>query len=136
MSTRMTKAHHHQCPRGFTLVEALASLMLIAVVLPLVIQGVSTSARSAADYDRRATAMMLAQSQLEEAILAEAWTFGDTEGIFDEAHGQEAELYAWTLTTTDWGEGLDYQELTLTVSWNSGGEDQSVRLKTVVYTGT
>jgi type II secretory pathway pseudopilin PulG len=118
------------------LVEALASLMLVAVVLPVVIQGVNTSAKSAADYDRRAAAMMLAQSQLEEAILAEAWTFGDTEGVFDEAHGEDAELYTWTLTTTDWGEGLDYQELTLTVFWNSGGEDQSVRLKTVVYTGT
>lgn len=136
MSTRTTKARRQVRCHGFTLVEALASLMLIAVVLPLVIQGVNTSAKSAADYDRRATAMMLAQSQLEEAILAEAWTFGDTEGVFDEAHGEDAEMYSWMLTATDWGIGLDYQELTLTVVWNSGGGDQSVHLKTVVYTGT
>ena len=136
MSTSMTKARRQEYPRGFTLVEALASLMLIAVVLPLVIQGVNTAAKSAADYDRRATAMMLAQSQLEEAILAEAWTFGDTDGVFDEVHGEEADQYTWTLAATDWGDGLNYQELTLTVIWNSGGEDQSLRLKTVVYTGT
>jgi type II secretory pathway pseudopilin PulG len=131
----MRSATRYRRKGGFTLIEALASLMLVAVVLPLVVRGVTMSAKSAADYDRRATAMMLAQSQMEEAILAEAWTFGDSEGVFEETYGEEAERYAWAFTTTDWGEGTDYRELRLRVVWNSGGADQSVVLTTVVYAG-
>ena len=130
MSTRTTKRSG-----GFTLVEALASLMLLAVVLPFVVRGVNLSARSAADYDRKATAMMLAQTMMEEAILTEAWQFGDSSGEFDDSFGTDSERYTWSLTSSDW-QSSDYLELTLTVFWNSGAGQKSVQLKTVVYTGT
>ena len=130
MSTRTTKRSG-----GFTLVEALASLMLLAVVLPFVVRGVNLSARSAADYDRKATAMMLAQTMMEEAILTEAWQFGDSAGEFDDSLGTDSERYTWSLTSSDW-QSSDYLELTLTVFWESGSEQKSVQLKTVVYAGT
>ena len=120
---------------GFTLVEALASLMLLAVVLPFVVRGVNLSAKSAADYDRKATAMMLAQAMMEEAILTEAWQFGDSSGEFDDSFGTDSERYTWSLTSTDW-QSSDYLELTLRVDWISGAEQKSVQLKTVVYVGT
>lgn len=120
--------------RGFTLVEALAALMLVAIVLPFVMRGITLSASNAAYADRRSTAMMLAQSKMDEAILAEAWQFGESEGQFSEEVGDEAERYTWTLTVEDWLI-TDYNELTLTVTWLRGVRQESVQLKTVVYTG-
>lgn len=120
--------------RGFTLVEALAALMLVAIVLPLVMRGITTSAQAASQADRRETAMMLAQSQMEEAVLAQAWQFGDTEGVFEEVHGPEAERYTWELTISDWL-STDFRELTITVYWTQGVQAKRVELKTVVYAG-
>lgn len=121
--------------RAFTLIEALAALMLVAIVLPFVMRGITLSASSAAHTDRQATAMMLAQTQMEEAILSEAWTFGSAEGEFDETYGDGAERYTWTLTDEDW-QSTDFRELTLTVRWMRGQEERTVSLKTVVYAGT
>ena len=120
--------------RGFTLIEALASLMLVAIVLPFVVRGIALSARGASDQDRRATAAMLAQTQLEEVLLSEAWRFGDAEGDFDETYGNDAQRYTWDLSVTDW-QAADFRELAVTVRWTSGVDEKDVRLKTVVYAG-
>lgn len=117
--------------RGFTLVEALASLMLVAVVLPFVIRGVSMSARNAAEADRKATAAMLAQTRLDEVVLSKSWELGDAEGEFDEAYGKEAMRYTWDLTVGDW-QSTDYRELVLTVRWMRGEQERKVALTTVV----
>jgi len=108
--------------------------MLLAVVLPFVVRGINQSASSAAAYDRRATAMMLAESKLAQAVLAEAWDLGQAEGTFEQADGDGAERFTWALTVADW-QSTDYRELTMTVSWESGRGEQSVQLKTVVYAG-
>jgi len=120
--------------RSFTLVEALAALMLVAIVLPFVMRGITMSAKSASNADRRETALMLAQTQLDEAVLAEAWQFGGSEGVFDETLGKEAERYTWALTINDWV-STDFRELTMTVRWMQGMEEKTVQLKTVVYAG-
>ncbi|MFN3167807.1 MAG: hypothetical protein ACE37H_12160 [Phycisphaeraceae bacterium] len=108
--------------------------MLVAIVLPFVMRGITMSAQNASNADRRETALMLAQTQLDEAVLAEAWQFGGAEGVFDEVYGREAERYTWELTIDDWV-STDFHELTMTVRWMRGLEEQSVRLKTVVYAG-
>ena len=120
---------------GFTLIEALASLLLVAIILPFVIRGINLSARNAAHTDREATAIVLAQSQLEEVLITEDWQLGDAEGIFAEHYGTEAQRYTWQLTVEDW-QSTDYNELTLSVRWSSGAGQRSVELKTVVYAGT
>ena len=124
-----------QKSRGFTLVEALAALMLVAIVLPFVIRGISLSARNAAYTDRKATAVMLAQSQMDEALITDAWQFGASEGVFDERYGDDTERYTWDLAVQDW-QSTDFRELTLTVRWVRGVDEQSVQLKTVVYAGS
>lgn len=106
--------------------------MLVAIVLPFVMNGVALSARSGADTDRQATAMMLAQTQMEEVLLSNTWQFGDTSGGFDETYGNDAYRYTWSLTVGDWT-STDFRELTLTVRWIRGQDEHSVRLTTVVY---
>lgn len=120
--------------RGFTLVEALAALMLVAIVLPVVMRGVTLSAQGVSLADRQETAMMLAQTKLEEAILAQAWQFGDDEGDFSDFYGSDAQRYTWSLVIQDWI-STDFRELTMTVYWTQGYQQQSVELKTVIYAG-
>jgi len=130
MSNRTTKQRRAR-RHGFTLVEALASLMLVAVVLPFVIRGVAMSARNAAEADRRAEAVMLAQTKLEQAVLAGAWQTGDAEGNFDERYGADAARYTWAMTAADW-QGTDYREVTMMVRWQRGQKEKSVAVATVV----
>jgi len=106
-------------------------MVLIAVVLPLVISGINFAARSATETDRHATAMMLAQSKLDEILLTGEWQFGDTDGEFDQTAGDSAENYAWRLAVNDW-QSTDFHELTLTVYWSRGIRERAVELKTVV----
>ena len=107
--------------------------MLVAVVLPFVMRGIAMSAEGGAEVDRRASAMMLAQTMMQEAILAKAWESGDAEGTFDAAvYGDGAERFTWSLTSEDWGGSGFYNQLTLTVSWGRGDRMESVQLQTVV----
>lgn len=131
MSTFNPKRKQH----GFTLVEALAALMLVAIILPFVIRAIGVSARNAAYSDREATAVMLAQSQLDEILITDAWQFGDTEGVFEDHYGKDAKRYTWDLAVEDW-QSTDFNELTLSVRWLRGGDEQSVQLVTVVYAGS
>lgn len=120
---------------GFTLIEALAALVLVAVVLPFVVRGLALSADNAADLDREATAVMLAQNMMEIALLEEAWRFGDASGDFDESFGSDAKDFTYTLGVADW-QSTDFAQLTVTVSWASGVKQKSVSVSTVVYAGS
>ncbi|XAM00276.1 prepilin-type N-terminal cleavage/methylation domain-containing protein [Phycisphaeraceae bacterium D3-23] len=119
--------------RGFTLIEALAALMLMAVVVPLVLRGIALSAQVGVLADRRAHATMLADTRLTEAILNGEWEEGDSAGTFDpESYGSDAELYQWYLLVDDWNSQTAFKEVTLVVSWQQRGEEQIVSLTTVV----
>jgi prepilin-type N-terminal cleavage/methylation domain-containing protein len=59
--------------RGFTLIEVLASLLLMAIVIPVAMQGVSTASRAGLLGQRKAAAMRVAERMLEELVIT-----GDT----------------------------------------------------------
>ncbi|MFI4859633.1 MAG: prepilin-type N-terminal cleavage/methylation domain-containing protein [Phycisphaerales bacterium JB063] len=131
--TRHTRLSRHRRNAGFTLVEALAALMLMAVVIPLVMRGVAMSAQVGVLADRRAQATMLADTRLTEAILNGEWEEGDSAGAFDEeTYGSEAETFEWFLLVDDWNGQIAFKEITLIVTWQQRGEEQHVALATVV----
>lgn len=109
--------------------------MLVALVLPFAIRGVNLSVRGASQADREATAIMLAQSQLDQILIDGSWQFGDTEGTFDEeTYGNQAQRYTWQLIVNDW-QSTDFRELTLRVRWGEDAQQQSTQLSTVVNAG-
>ena len=55
-------------PRGFSLIEVLAALMLVAIVLPVAMRGLSMASRQASVAARRSQATMLAERQLNEIL--------------------------------------------------------------------
>ncbi|MCI0498152.1 MAG: type II secretion system protein GspI [Planctomycetales bacterium] len=114
--------------RGFTFMEILATMVLIGLILPVAMKGISIATALASDSIRRQEALGLAENRLAEALLKEEWKSGSQSGSFD----QDFEGHTWTLETTDWTEpGL--KQVDLTVSWEHRGHPKQIRLTTLVY---
>jgi prepilin-type N-terminal cleavage/methylation domain-containing protein len=121
--------------RAFTLIEVLATLMLMAIILPTIMRGI-TLAQQAADSSRHRTeAAGLAQMELDQIIAAQTWQTGDQTGDFS----PDWPNYTWKSAVAPWpgdstGAGID--EIDLTVNWNANGKQQSVVLSTLAYPRT
>ncbi len=114
---------------GFTIIEILAAFVLIAIVIPVVMKGLSLSMAVAADSARKNHAVILAQNRLAEIVVDEDWQDSRLTGDF----GQEHENYRWQMDSFDWIEPY-VKQVDLKVFWESRGAERSVRLSTLVYT--
>ena len=116
-------------PGGFTLMEVLATIVLIAIVLPVVMQGIALAASLANTAKYKAEAAVLVRSKLNELLATREWQSGNLSGDFAPDHPEfrwSVELAAWQTTTL--------QQLDLHVFWNSRGWEQSVTVSTLVDT--
>jgi general secretion pathway protein I len=118
--------------RGFTLIEVLATLLLLAIVLPAVMQGVSLASGMASSSKRRNEAAGLAESKLNELIATGQWQSGQTSGDFGtdwpDYHWQ-ASIGSWQYDTTSAG----LQQLDVQVTWMYRNRPDSVALSTLTY---
>ncbi len=121
--------------RGFTLIEALAALLLVAIVLPVVMQGVSLATRAASSAKRQTQAVSLAHSKLAELIATRQWKAGALSGRFDDMPGDGSELdYKWSAETIAWQEQY-VKQLDVHVTWMSAGQQKQLTLTSLVYEG-
>jgi prepilin-type N-terminal cleavage/methylation domain-containing protein len=119
--------------RGFTLVEILATFVLMAIILPVAMSGISMAAKLASQAKHRVEAASLAQQKLNELVLSGDYENGDQEG---EVSG-DTTLYLWRLDVLDWEEEDAMQQLDLSVTWETaGGGENTVTLSTLAYTGS
>ncbi len=100
------------CHPGFTLMEVLASLLLLAVVLPVVMSGASLSLRAAEDSRYKAQASLLAQAELSQLLAANQWELQKMTGDFGASYPQ----YRWTALLTNY-EDSTLLQLDVTVTW-------------------
>ena len=113
--------------RAFTLVEVLAALVLIAIVVPVTMQGVSVANRAGLMGQRRASAMRIAERVLNETVIMAGAQSASSTG--STAEGGQA--YAWTLTSTTWPTDAMTQ-LTVTVSFVVQGEAFEATASTLI----
>lgn len=113
---------------GFTLMEILAALVLIGVVLPVVMKGVSMASILASDSGRKYEALGLAESKLTEVLLNADWQSGSDSGDFE----PDFQGYTWTLETADWTQA-DLKQVDVVVAWEQRGRLREIRLSTLVY---
>lgn len=113
---------------GFTLMEVLAAMALLALVLPVAMKGISIAVNLASDSTRKMTASRLAENRLSEAVLLEEWKTGDAKGDF----GNEYPDFKWTLVTSNRSEaGL--KQIDVAVAWKHRGYEKETVLTTLVY---
>jgi prepilin-type N-terminal cleavage/methylation domain-containing protein len=116
--------------RGFTLVEVLATVALIAIVLPVAMYGIQLCMQTASAARRQAEAATLAQSKLQELTAMAAvpqFSAGNESGDF----APDFPDYKWQATTTDIDTNL--QQLDVRVSWVARNQERDLTVSTWVY---
>jgi prepilin-type N-terminal cleavage/methylation domain-containing protein len=117
--------HRWRTAAGFTLVEVLAALMLVGIVLPIAMQGVTLSLQTAARSRHLTEASQLGNNKLNElAVLKDESLFngsGQFEGFPE---------YRWESTSTLRDTGL--YEVNVRVIWTAQGLEQWLTLTTLI----
>jgi len=119
---------------AFTLLEVLAALMLLAIVLPVVLRGISMATQLAAHTRFRDQAVTLCEARLAEVIANQEWQDGDAVGDFsdEELWGPDASRYVWEQEVDDW-ETSSIKQVTVHVIWQQRNQEQVVTLSTLVH---
>lgn len=130
--TSAQEARHQSSHRqgAFTLVEVLATLMLVAIILPVAMKGISLAAMTAGAAKQRMEAAALAETRLGELLATGEWLNGDLSGDF----GPDWPDHHWTADVRDW-EGTTLRQVDVRVKWTTRGKERSITLTTLVYTG-
>jgi prepilin-type N-terminal cleavage/methylation domain-containing protein len=117
--------------KGFTLIEILATLALVAIVLPVAMSALTLAMNTALASRQRTEATALARSKMADLVAAGQWQDARQAGDF----APEQPDYAWSATVSDW-EGTYLRQMDVEVDWQHRGETCRVMLSTLVYTGT
>ena len=118
--------------RAFTLIEVLATLLLIAIVMPAVMQGVSIALATAGSARQRTEAAAVAQAQLATLLATGQWNGGILAGDIlsnGATYHWQATVQTWPLDTTTVG----LMQLDMVVSWAGHNGRQSITLSTITY---
>lgn len=117
--------------RGFTLVEVLATILIIALVLPTAMRGIALVTRMASLSNRRIVASTYAEAKMSELIASGEWEHG---GLSRGNFGSDAPDYVWDIDVRNW-DVSPMSELRVSVYWDGGeyDEDRCVTLTTLVY---
>jgi len=116
---------------AFTLIEVLAALTLVAIVLPVVVDGVSLSLATAGQARQQTEAASLAQSKLAELVATGQLHDSEIAGDF----GPDWPEYRWSAWVDEW-EDTRLAQLDVSVIWTRRGRERNVTLTTLIYEGT
>ena len=117
--------------RGLTLIEVLATIVLMGIVLPVAMHGISLCLATASVARQRSEAAGLAEAKLNELLATGDWQFGTMSGDFGEAWPE----YHWTGGTSDFSDPT-LRQLSVRVFWASRGQQRDVTVTTLVYQST
>ena len=113
--------------RGFTLIEVLASLVLVALIIPVAMKGISIATILASESKSRLEALELAQIRLSEILLDMDWQNSTMSGTFEDEYAR----YRWQMNAEDWTE-TGIKQVEVKVLWESRGYEREVSLTTLV----
>ena len=113
--------------KAFTFAEVLAAMVFMAILIPVVMQGLSLANRASVFAERKRMAAFLANGKLNEIVSTESWSFSSNRGDFS----PEYSMYQWELLQPGW-EQDNMQELTCVVTFQVQGRDYQIQLSTLV----
>jgi prepilin-type N-terminal cleavage/methylation domain-containing protein len=113
---------------GFTFIELLATVVLIAIIMPVAMRSIGLCTRLGGLSRRQIEAASLAKAKMTELTVTGDWASGNQHGDF----GQDWPGYEWRVSVTNWTDAT-VRQLDLTVLWESAGRQREVTLSTLVY---
>ncbi len=127
MSRDKTTATGHR-PRGFTFIELLATVVLIAIIMPVAMKSIGLCTRLGGLSRRQIEAASLAKMKMTDMLVTGDWETGAQRGNF----GEDWPGYEWKGTVTNWTDST-VREFDVTVFWESMGRQREITLSTLVY---
>ena len=112
--------------RAFTLIEVLAALLLMAIVIPVAMQGMSVASRACLLGQRKAAAMRVAERMINELIVTGEINQSTLSGTI--ADGDTS--YPWTMQSEPWTEDTMTQ-VTVKVTFSIQGNSYDVSASTL-----
>ena len=125
---RRDKAFERRRRGGFTFIELLATVVLIAIIMPVAMHCIALCTRLGGQSRRQIEAASLARAKLTELTASQEWESGEKSGEF----GVDWPGYQWSADVSNWTDSV-LRQLELTVVWTSQGRENSVTLSTLVY---
>ena len=113
---------------GFTFIELLATIVLIGIIMPVAMRSIGLCTRLGGQSRRQIEAASLARTKLTELASSQDWQTGEKRGDF----GSDWPGYQWTAEVSNWTDSV-VNQLDLTVTWQSQGQQHSLILSTLVY---
>ena len=119
--------------RGFTLIEVLVALAVLALALGVLFQIFSTGLNNSRVAEAYAKATLLAQSKLASLGIEESLGEGENTGRFDEQFGWRVDVLSHEQEErpVDQVAPLKSYEVVVTVYWGETDEERSVSLTTL-----
>jgi len=130
----MTRARRPNLRRsrrsGFTLIEVLATLLLLGIVIPVVSEAITVALSTSSMVRHRSEAAALAESKMTDLVVTGEWQEGVLAGDF----APQSPDYRWEAGVDAWdlGDGT-VQQLTVKVAWMRGSVEDYVMVNTLVY---
>lgn len=113
---------------GFTLLEVLATFVLIVIIIPVAMKGLGMIMRLTDQSVQEVEACSLADNKLTELVVTQGYLNGSMNGDF----GEDWPKYRWEAQVVDWS-GVSVKEVTVFVYWQENLMEQDVTLSTLVY---
>jgi prepilin-type N-terminal cleavage/methylation domain-containing protein len=117
--------------RGFTLAEVLAALLMMAIIIPVAMEGMSVASRIGVLGQRKAAAMRVAERVLNEQIVENQTQQSSANGTALDGDTR----YPWTMRTQPWSEDA-MLELIVTVTFVVQGNEYDVSTSTLLAPAT
>ena|SRR5436190_11646493 len=116
---------------AFTLAEVLASLVFMAILIPVALEALSIATRAGEVAARKGEAALVAERVLNEIVVTTNWNKSVQSGSVR----QGVREFRWTLHNDPWNQDLSQnamRQLSVEVIYTAQGQDYSVRMSTLV----
>lgn len=123
-----------QHPPGFTLIETLVAMMLLAISLAVILQLFSGGLKSAKVADDYTRGVFFAREKMEEYLLIEDLEEGTFDGKFDETYRWQVDIKFIEPKDEERVLPVDLYQLDVVVSWPVGGQEKKIQISTLKIT--
>lgn len=113
--------------RGFTLVEALVAIAVMAIAIPILLQGFILANTISEKVRKETEATAVAQSALDEMLATH---------VYDNINGEievNGTSYTFSSSQDAYETETNVSQLIVTVTWPFKGQERSIELSTIVY---
>ena len=129
--SRRPNFSHASRTQGFTLLEVIAAIMLLAIAFAALMQVAGGSIRLSQNATEHSEAALWARSMLDTAFTTEPVRAGTTSGRFDQRFSWRLDVTPWTVPAAAPNAPMRLYQLDLDVTWGPLSHPRSAHFRTL-----